>query len=152
MYFLTKPLNRLTQASVLLASLVLVVAVAPESAFAQQGNSHGNGNGNAHQHDQHDQHGNHHEKASVDVDYGKIRQLAVDNNMTGYQGLPPGIQRNLARGKALPPGIAKKQLPPQMHSALPVVAGHEWQVVGQDLLLIEAGTMLVVEILNNVFQ
>ena len=148
MYFLTKPLNRLTKASLLLASLVLVAAVSPEAAFAQQGNGHGNGNGNGNAH----QHGNHNAKVSVDLDYAEIRQLAVNNNMTGYQGLPPGIQRNLARGKALPPGIAKKQLPPQMNSALPVVVGHVWQIVGQDLLLVEAGTLLVVEILNNIFE
>jgi len=78
--------------------------------------------------------------------------LAVNNRMTGYQGLPPGIQRNLARGKALPPGIARKRLPPQINSVLPVIAGHEWQVVGQDLLLVEMGTLLVVEILDSVFQ
>lgn len=146
MYLVTKTLNRLTQACLLLVSLVLVGAVTPDSAFAQQGNGNSNGNGNAQQNSKKS------EKVSVDLDYAEIRQLAVNNNMTGYQSLPPGIQRNLARGKALPPGIAKKQLPPQMHSALPVVDGHEWQVVGQDLLLVEAGTMLVVEILNNVFQ
>lgn len=34
-------------------------------------------------------------------------QLAVNLGLTGYQSLPPGIAKNLARGKPLPPGIAK---------------------------------------------
>ena len=33
--------------------------------------------------------------------------------------LPPGIAKNLARGKSLPPGIAKQHLPLELQRALP---------------------------------
>lgn len=42
-----------------------------------------------------------------DISYAVARQLAVNLGLTGYQSLPPGIAKNLARGKPLPPGIAK---------------------------------------------
>ena len=35
------------------------------------------------------------------------------------KGLPPGIAKNLARGKPLPPGISKKYLPDELRHALP---------------------------------
>ena len=44
------------------------------------------------------------------IDVGGVRVILGDNR--GYwnpgPALPPGIQKNLARGKPLPPGIAKK--------------------------------------------
>ena len=42
------------------------------------------------------------------------RSLAQDSGLTGYSSLPPGIAKNLARGKPLPPGIAKKAVPAGM--------------------------------------
>lgn len=75
----------------------------------------------------------------VHVDYG------------GYQALPPGIRKNLARGKPLPPGIAKKQVPQDLLLRLPVHPGYEWRVAGTDLLLVTVGTMIVHEILKDVF-
>ena len=39
------------------------------------------------------------------------RQLALGGGYTGYKPLPPGIVKNLARGKPLPPGIAKRMVP-----------------------------------------
>ena len=43
-----------------------------------------------------------------DISYTTARALAVNYGLTGYKALPPGIAKNLARGKPLPPGIAKK--------------------------------------------
>ena len=39
------------------------------------------------------------------------RQLALDTGAIGFKPLPPGISKNLARGKPLPPGIASRNLP-----------------------------------------
>ena len=75
----------------------------------------------------------------VHIDYG------------GYHALPPGIRKNLARGKPLPPGIAKKQVPQDLLLRLPVHPGYEWRAVGTDLLLVTVGTMIVHEILKDVF-
>jgi hypothetical protein len=106
-------------------------------------NSNRNGNGNSNSRDS---------AAHVSITTSELRRLAVANNLTGYRALPPGIQRNLARGKPLPPGIARKMVPGGMLGSLPVVAGHEWGVTGTDLVLIELGTMLVIEVFNDVFQ
>ena len=71
---------------------------------------------------------------------------------TGAKPLPPGIAKNLARGKPLPPGIAKQQPTGYLLSTLPRVHGHEWYAVGRDLVLIQAGTLIVAEILREVFN
>lgn len=62
--------------------------------------------------------------------------------------LPPGIAKNLARGKPLPPGIAKQRFPAGLLSQLPHRPGHEWAVVGNDIVLIAAATGIVVGILH----
>ena len=66
--------------------------------------------------------------------------------------MPRGIQKNLARGKPLPPGIAKRDASPELIAALPRVDGHEWMEVGRDLVLVAAGTLVVKEILQNVLD
>jgi len=63
--------------------------------------------------------------------------------------LPPGIQKNLARGKPLPPGIAKRYLPGGLIGQLPPRPGYEWRIVGTDVLLVVAATQLVVGILTG---
>lgn len=67
------------------------------------------------------------------------------------QGLPPGIAKNLARGKPLPPGIAKRYLPPGLIGQLPPRPGYEWVAVGRDVALIAIATGIVVDILSDVF-
>lgn len=80
------------------------------------------------------------------------RNLAVTNGLTGYQGLPPGIQKNLARGKPLPPGIAKKMVPGPMLAKLPQYPGYEWRAAGTELILVNLVTLGVVEVLKSVFD
>jgi hypothetical protein len=69
-------------------------------------------------------------------------------NGRGRNGLPPGIERNLQRGKPLPPGIAKQYLPQDLLGRLtPVERGFEYIVVAGKLLLVEAATQVVREVL-----
>lgn len=76
---------------------------------ANQGNN-GNGHkGNAGQRTEHRKNGGKPDHVESDISYAVARQLAVNLGLTGYQSLPPGIAKNLARGKPLPPGIAKKR-------------------------------------------
>ncbi|MEX0759310.1 MAG: anti-virulence regulator CigR family protein, partial [Tistlia sp.] len=63
------------------------------------------------------------------------------------EALPPGIARNLARGKPLPPGIAKKQLPASLLGQLPHYEGHRYYSVGRDVVLISEASQRVVDIL-----
>ncbi|MEI9742455.1 anti-virulence regulator CigR family protein, partial [Enterobacter ludwigii] len=61
-------------------------------------------------------------------------------------------RRYLARGKPLPPGIAKKTVPASMLGQLPSYPGYEWRVVGDDLVLIALSTAVVTTIINGVFR
>ena len=88
----------------------------------------------------------------INITFEQARRYAVDHGAQGYQPLPPGIRKNLARGKPLPPGIAKKYAPAPMVSRLPVHPGHEWRVVGTDLVLVAIATAVVVDILIDVFS
>jgi hypothetical protein len=63
-------------------------------------------------------------------------------------GLPPGIAKNLERGKPLPPGIAAQHLPRELLVRLPRPAnGLEYLVVAGKLLLVEAATQVVHDVL-----
>jgi hypothetical protein len=62
--------------------------------------------------------------------------------------LPPGIAKNLQRGKPLPPGIAKQFLPQDLLVRLPRAGdGLEYLLVAGKLLLVEVTTQIVREIL-----
>ena len=62
--------------------------------------------------------------------------------------LPPGISKNLARGKPLPPGIAKKALPGDLSRRLPPVRdGYERVIIDGRVLLVEIATQVIHDIL-----
>ncbi len=86
------------------------------------------------------------------ISFGDARRLAVDNSLTGYKPLPPGIRKNLERGKPMPPGIAKTRLPSSFVDQLPHHDGHEWRQVGSDLVLVAIGSLIIVDILERVFD
>ena len=87
-----------------------------------------------------------------DVRFDDIRRIAVANHCTGYESLPPGIRKNLARGKALPPGIAKKVVPDPVFRELPRYPGYEWRVHGTDLVLVSIATEIIEKVVGDVFQ
>lgn len=63
-------------------------------------------------------------------------------------GLPPGIAKNLARGKPLPPGIAKQHLPAGLNDLLPPPPrGYERVIVDGRVLLVEIATRVIHDIL-----
>ncbi|HIE5388335.1 TPA: anti-virulence regulator CigR family protein [Enterobacter cancerogenus] len=149
-------------------AVVLSLTFATAPAMANPGNGHGNGQGNSGNHGNGNSgnHGNknngHHnsgkssQNISDDVDarvsFDRARHLALNYGLTGYDSLPPGIAKNLARGKPLPPGIAKKTVPASMLGQLPSYPGYEWRVVGDDLVLIALSTAIVTAVINGVFK
>lgn len=66
--------------------------------------------------------------------------------------LPPGIAKNLARGKPLPPGIAKRAAPTDLTRRLSIPNGYRLETVGTDVVLIELGTRIVADILKDVLR
>lgn len=59
------------------------------------------------------------------------------------KSLPPGIARNLARGKPLPPGIARTRVPDDLLVLLPARSGTRWLIAGDVVLLVDAGDIIV---------
>ncbi|MTD28061.1 anti-virulence regulator CigR family protein [Erwinia sorbitola] len=135
-------------------------------ALANPGNGNGNGGGkgnNGHsQKEKHSQkngassgHGKNYgkpDRVDSDISFDEARHLALNFGLTGYRSLPPGIAKNLARGKPLPPGIAKKSVPASMLGQLPYYPGYEWKIVGDNLVLIALSTAVVTAIINGVFD
>lgn len=146
--------NTLTLAVVLSLSFIS----APVMANPGNGNHGGNhGNSGNLGHAEHGNQGKADKKnvsddVSVRLSYDRARSLAVNYGLTGYDSLPPGIAKNLARGKPLPPGIAKKMVPASMLGQLPSYPGYEWRIAGDDLVLIALSTAIVTAVINGVFE
>ena len=67
-------------------------------------------------------------------------------------GLPPGIAMKLERGGTLPPGIAKRDLPADLRSRLPYRSDAIRQIVGSDVVLIEKGTDIILDVIRDVVR
>jgi hypothetical protein len=89
---------------------------------------------------------------SAGISFGDARRHAVDNGLIGYKPLPPGIRKNLERGKPMPPGIAKTHMPSSFINELPHHEGYEWRRAGSDLLLVAIGSLIIVDLLEHVFD
>ncbi len=89
---------------------------------------------------------------SAGISFGDARRLAVDQGLTGMKPLPPGIRKNLARGKPMPPGIAKTRMPNSFINQLPRHQGYQWQQAGSDLVLVVAGSLVISDVLEGVFN
>ncbi|GKX60050.1 RcnB family protein [Leminorella grimontii] len=122
---------------------------------AHQNNGHkGNDKGNGGKGNNKSNGGKNHDGGSptITITFDQARGLAVTHGLTGYSSLPPGIAKNLARGKPLPPGIAKKAVPAGMLSSLPHYPGYEWYIAGDDLVLVAVTTAIVNTVLSGVFN
>lgn len=71
---------------------------------------------------------------------------------TKVKSLPPGIRKNLERGKPLPPGIAKRAAPADLHSRIQIPAGYELFEVGLDVVLVNAATQVIQDVLLDVIR
>lgn len=142
-------MNRSSNVRILLAVLGLGLVVAPALANPPEGKGKGK-----HKQSESAEAVSPSSLVTAGISAAVARQYAVDSGvkMGGYKPLPPGIQKNLARGKPLPPGIAKKSAPPGMMSQLPRHPGYEWQMAGTDLVLVQAGTAIVADVLKDVFR
>lgn len=87
------------------------------------------------------------------IDIGRVRIVLGENSnlIAPTRALPPGIAKNLARGKPLPPGIAKN-FDSRLQTQLPHYDGYEWKQVGSDMILVTIGTGIIYEVLRNVLD
>lgn len=80
------------------------------------------------------------------------RALAVDVGAVGFKPLPPGIAKNLARGKPLPPGIANRSLPNNLLKRLPNYDGYQWLAAGADLILVNTASQVIADVLTDALR
>ena len=150
--------------SLIAAKTCLALVSGSVTALADPGNGKGQGSGKGNSQYNQD-HGNsgHGNKGKGsggdDWSHGpSINHGSVLGIVGGYRdywspgpALPPGIQKNLARGKPLPPGIAKK-LDGRLLGQLPHYDGYEWRQAGTDLILVAIATGIIYEVLNGAFD
>lgn len=128
------------------AVAVLMVAALPGIAVAQ-GQSAGRGQGQGQ--------GQADTKVSVavifrDSDQATFRDYFRTHQITA-QPLPPGIAKNVARGKPLPPGIAKRALPGGLLAIGPKVDRDvSFSIVGEVVVAVRSG--VVIDVLAGVFK
>jgi hypothetical protein len=82
------------------------------------------------------------------LEQARIREWFLANPYP-VQPLPPGIARNLARGRPLPPGIAKRYAPAGLIRELAPRPGYEILIAGASVLLVRAATGVVHDILSD---
>jgi Ni/Co efflux regulator RcnB len=88
------------------------------------------------------------------VDHDRVRVVIGGHRDYWSPGpaLPPGIRKNLQRGKPLPPGIDRHWLDGRLERQLPRYYGHEWVRVGNDLVLISVSTRVINDVLHDIFH
>ena len=140
--------TQVCQAVLLMTGLLTV----PVSSYADRDHDKRHGHRYEHNHGHYKNRDNHYRKYKKDLTYAQARWLASKSGLVGYHSLPPGIAKNLARGKPLPPGIAKRAVPAHMRDRLPHYPGYEWKIAGDDLVLVALSTAVVTYIINDVFE
>ncbi len=63
--------------------------------------------------------------------------------------LPPGLAMQLERNGRLPPGLEGRALPADLESRLPTRAGTKRVILDNDVVLIEEGTRVILDILRG---
>ncbi len=81
------------------------------------------------------------------------KSKGIPPGLAGRKQLPPGIRKQIAQGKRLPYGTDTYSLPADLRRRLPSIQGDvDRRVVGDDIILIQRGTNLVLDILVGVLR
>lgn len=81
---------------------------------------------------------------------GKSRGNGLPPGLAKRDQLPPGLAK---RGNRLPPGLMKSDLPPELEKGLPKLPKDvERVIVDDDVLLIQRGTDLILDVLEGVIR
>lgn len=78
--------------------------------------------------------------------------FSKEYNHVGAKPLPPGIAMNLKRGKPLPPGIAKRGTPDDLDELINTRDGVRAIIAGDNLVLEQIATGVIVDILRGVVR
>jgi len=145
-----------------LLTAVLALSLAAAPALADNGKAKGKGNGNPGKPND----GITSEEVIEGVTAGVLGAVLSDDerriihryfgehpdSLGKVKELPPGIRKKLARGGAMPPGIAKQALPDGLHRQLPPRDGQHYEIIGTDVVLVETATRVIVDVLKDVLR
>ncbi|TCS65157.1 hypothetical protein [Varunaivibrio sulfuroxidans] len=82
---------------------------------------------------------------------GPNRGKGFPPGLAKREELPPGLQGQLEKNGTLPPGLARRDLPEDLRRRLPEAgADKERVVVGNDVVLVEKATGVILDILKDV--
>ena len=132
---------------ILAAGLVLPSLLLASESAAAQGRGGGGGNDGG--------------RASVEFtaeisftlgDRERIQAHYSSNPKLELEALPPGTRKNLARGKPIPPGIARRFLPDALRSSLSIPPHYDVIEVGWDVFLVEVATGIIHDVLMDVIR
>jgi hypothetical protein len=84
------------------------------------------------------------------MDQTAVRMYFTANPIV-WMGLPSEVARQFVRGKPLPRG-AEATLPRPLLARLPARRGYDYVRVGDDVALIDTGTRVVMDVIENVFR
>jgi len=143
-----KASSKLLVVALLASCLNIGMAVAKNPG--NQGNGNGNGNGSGSGNGQNGNAKGKHDKQQMHyagIDRTQAKKYAMQYQFYGYKPLPPGIRKNLARGKPIPPGLAYNRLPPAYVATLPYYQGYEWRGYGADLVLVSIVSGVIADVL-----
>jgi hypothetical protein len=127
--------------------LVVLAAAVAVASLAAQGSSQGRGRGGG---------------SSTTSSTASVTVVFRDSDRVTYheyfathkivaQPLPPGIAKNVARGKPLPPGIAKRAVPAELVAMGPKVEKDvSFSIVGEVVVALKGG--VVIDVLAGVFN
>ena len=135
---------------------VTILSVLAPGIAADQGGSQGRGSGSTGSSKEKDKNKDKDADVSVNFtfnsgDHDTFRNYFRTNKITA-EPLPPGIAKNLARGKALPPGIAKKAFPNDLVRGLGsrVRPGVTFTIAGDRVVALKDGKVL--DIIEGLFR
>ncbi len=82
----------------------------------------------------------------------KVKHNGLPPGLAKRQHLPPGLQKHIERTGRLPPGLEKRELPGDLRRLLPYHKGKDYRVVGDDIVLIEIATELILDVMQGVLR
>ena len=83
---------------------------------------------------------------------GKGGKSGLPPRLAKRDSLPPGLQKQLDRNGRLPPGLDRRALPEDLEKRLPARTDTERVIVDNDVVLIEKGTDLVLDVIRDVVR
>jgi hypothetical protein len=82
--------------------------------------------------------------------YARHRAKPLPPGLAKRERLPPGLERQLRKGGQLPPGLRGRGLPRELeHRLSPLPDGYARVIVGGRIVLQNAGTRVVVDVIQD---